>query len=284
MAAKFLGQHLLERGLITPEHLLSALDAQRAANPTLGALALARGWLDAAQTERINARQKSRDARFGDLAVDMGLLTGAQVEALVAEQASRRKFFGEILVEQGVIDANVLLAELEAQRREREDATRSMELGVSGHPAERGLRAAVGSCVKLFPRVLHTQCQPGALVTSAADAVPCTHSASVRVAADDAAVSIALACDTATLHALAAGFVQLPAERIDDALALDALGEMVNVLMGYVAREALTPGTPYRAAPPVFGAPCARWFEPGSQALVVSLATQHGVVLLAVEA
>lgn len=284
MGAKFLGQHLLERGLISPAQLLAALDAQRAANPTLGALAMARGWLDEAQAARINARQKSRDARFGDLAVDMGLLSGAQVDALVTEQASRRKFFGEILVEQGVIDASVLLAELEAQRREREDATRSIDLGIAGHRGERALRAALGSCVKLFPRVLHTQCQPGALVSDVADAVPCAHSATVRVAADDASVSIALACDTATLRSLAAGFVQLPPARIDDALALDALGEMVNVLMGYVAREALVPGTPYRAAPPVFGTPCERWFDAGSQALVVTLSTQHGPVLLAVEA
>ena len=41
MAAKFLGQFLLERGTLTPAQLLAALDAQRASNPLLGELAIA---------------------------------------------------------------------------------------------------------------------------------------------------------------------------------------------------------------------------------------------------
>ena len=40
MAAKFLGQFLLERGTLTPAQLLAALDAQRASNPLLGELAI----------------------------------------------------------------------------------------------------------------------------------------------------------------------------------------------------------------------------------------------------
>jgi hypothetical protein len=42
MAAKFLGQFLLERGTLTPAQLLAALDAQRASNPLLGELAIHR--------------------------------------------------------------------------------------------------------------------------------------------------------------------------------------------------------------------------------------------------
>ena len=43
MAAKFLGQFLLERGTLTPAQLLAALDAQRASNPLLGELAIHHG-------------------------------------------------------------------------------------------------------------------------------------------------------------------------------------------------------------------------------------------------
>ena len=54
MAAKFLGQFLLERGTLTPAQLLAALDAQRASNPLLGELAIHHGMLDALQARRIN--------------------------------------------------------------------------------------------------------------------------------------------------------------------------------------------------------------------------------------
>ena len=40
MAAKLLGQFLLERGVISAAQLLAAIEAQRATNPLLGELAL----------------------------------------------------------------------------------------------------------------------------------------------------------------------------------------------------------------------------------------------------
>ena len=46
MAAKFLGQFLLERGLIDRQQLLGSLMAQRKSNPALVELAHAVGMLD----------------------------------------------------------------------------------------------------------------------------------------------------------------------------------------------------------------------------------------------
>ena len=50
MAVRFLGQFLLERGVITPEQLHAATTAQRACNPLLGELAVGRD--DALRSER----------------------------------------------------------------------------------------------------------------------------------------------------------------------------------------------------------------------------------------
>ena len=66
MAAKFLGQFLLERGTISSAQLLAALDAQRASNPLLGELALQHGMLDATQARRINERQRAEDRQPAD--------------------------------------------------------------------------------------------------------------------------------------------------------------------------------------------------------------------------
>ena len=86
MAAKFLGQFLLERGTLTPAQLLAALDAQRASNPLLGELAIHHGMLDALQARRINERQRAEDRRFGDIALEMGWLSEGQLDVLLAAQ------------------------------------------------------------------------------------------------------------------------------------------------------------------------------------------------------
>ena len=91
MAAKFLGQFLLERGTLTPAQLLAALDAQRASNPLLGELAIHHGMLDALQARRINERQRAEDRRFGDIALEMGWLSEGQLDVLLAAQKKGRK-------------------------------------------------------------------------------------------------------------------------------------------------------------------------------------------------
>ena len=93
MAAKFLGQFLLERGTLTPAQLLAALDAQRASNPLLGELAIHHGMLDASQARRINERQRAEDRRFGDIALEMGWLSEGQLDVLLAAQKKGRKLF-----------------------------------------------------------------------------------------------------------------------------------------------------------------------------------------------
>ena len=65
---------------------------------------------------------------------------------------------------------------------------------------------------------------------------PCT--AHVRVEGAHP-LDIGLACDLDSARALACARLGLAPADCDDALALDALGEMVNVLMGYAVREVL---------------------------------------------
>ena len=93
-----------------------------------------------------------------------------------------------------------------------------------------------------------------------------------------------VAAPGALVGALAGGFVSMHPSQVDDALALDAFGEVVNVLMGYVVKDVLPQGGRYRASPPDFTVPIARAFDAPDRSLVVSLATQAGPVLLAVGA
>jgi len=275
MAAKFFGQFLLEKGVISAQQLLDALDAQRASNPTLGELAQQRGLLTAAQAKRVNERQRVEDRRFGDIAEDMGLLDSTQLGELLAAQKAQRKLFGEILVEQHTLDSARLETELAAHRQEQEDAARALGETVSAHPLSDLAASAINTSVRLFPRLFGSQCQPAQALDSAQALAAYPVGALVRIEADQP-MAVGLACTADTAMRLATAFLSIPQEKCDDELALDALGEVVNVLMGYVVRDALSDDAQYRAFPPETRTPLAQAMGASPCALAIGMSSQLG--------
>lgn len=278
MAAKFFGQFLLEKGVIDAAQLLRALEVQRVSNPALGELACEKGMLTADQADRINERQRREDKRFGDIAQAMGLLTADEVGQLLDEQKARRKLFGEILVEEGFLSRERLDAELREHAGERDEAMRSLDAIVATHQLGRRVGNSIATTNKLFPRLLRTQCQ----FSRVADPSHPPHTdvlALVRVAADRP-LAIGVACDTATMRAIGQAFLSIDAAACDDELAQDALGELVNVLMGYVVKDCLPEDATYRAAPPDFETPVSA-LDDGLHVLV-EMTSQLGSFLLVV--
>lgn len=282
MTAKFLGQFLLERGVITAQQLLAAIEAQRASNPLLGELAVREGLLDAAQARRINQRQHVEDRRFGDIALELGVLDQAQLDALLAAQKAQRKMLGQVLLEQGAVDAGRLEAELALHRADQEGARHALEGVVAGHALGGLASTAIDICARLFPRMLTSQCQATAVLTAHdLDTWSCV--AHVRVDGDYP-LGIGLASDLPAARALACALLGIAPERCDDALALDALGEMVNVLMGYVVRDALpADDAVYRAAPPDTATPAATLAADSDRSLAIRLDAQLGAFVLLVD-
>ncbi|WP_133478638.1 chemotaxis protein CheX [Cognatilysobacter segetis] len=276
MAAKFFGQFLLEKGVIDASQLLRALEIQRMSNPALGELACDKGMLSADQAQAINERQRREDRRFGDIAQSMGLLTSDEVGQLLDEQKSRRKLFGEILIEEGFVDRAGLDEELRLHSADRDEAARSLDAVVATHQLGRRVGNSIATCNKLFPRLLRTQCQFSS-VADPASPPPVDALAIVRVAADRP-LAIGMACDTATMHAMAQAFLSIPAEACDDELARDALGELVNMLMGYVVKDSLPEDASYRASPPDFDTPVSA-LDDGMH-VMVSMTSQLGPFLL----
>ena len=282
MAAKFLGQFLLERGVITAPQLLAAIEAQRASNPLLGELAVARGMLDEAQARRINQRQRVEDRRFGDLALEMRLLDQAQLDTLLEAQKSGRKLIGQVLVEQGVVDAARLEEELALHRAGQEQARNALDRVVAGHPLGTLASSVIGLCARLFPRMLGSQCQ-AATVLAPQQLGMWPYTVHVRVEGAHP-FEIGLACDLDAAHALACALLGLQPDACDDELALDALGEMVNVLMGYAVRDVLPDeDTSYRALPPDASVPAEALAADRERSIAVLMGSQLGdfVLLLA---
>lgn len=281
MAAKFLGQFLLENGSITKQQLLAALEAQRASNPLLGELAQARGWMTAEQSRQVNDRQRAEDSRFGDIAESMGLLDAAQIGELLATQKAQRKLFGEILVEQGSLTHAQLEAQLQFHRADREVAIKDLELGIAAHSLGDALTSAINTCSRLFPRTLGSQCLFSRLVDGPADVDWCELTAAVRVESERP-LTIAMGCSRITARQMASAFLSIPLSECDDALATDALGELVNVLMGYVVKDTLPEDARYRAAPPDMARAAATLVGEGDESLAVAMTSHTGPFALIV--
>lgn len=112
------GKYLVERGVITEQQLLEALDAQRSLRPSIGRLAFELGVLDLDQVVTVMEAQAKSPLRFCALAVELGLMTPEQREALLAEQEQRRVPLGQVLAR--LVPADAIEEALEAYHASRE--------------------------------------------------------------------------------------------------------------------------------------------------------------------
>jgi CheY-specific phosphatase CheX len=131
MPARFLGQFLLERGSVTRDGLVAAVDYQDQRNPKLGELAVREKMLKPADAERINQEQRRTDAQFGQVATKLNLLNERQVEQLIAKQKRERVLIGQALIAVGAITPGALEREMrvfeQEEIREREEIRRAKE-------------------------------------------------------------------------------------------------------------------------------------------------------------
>ncbi len=119
MGVKFFGAFLVERGIITKEQLLEALEEQKKSNLKIGEHAIRLGYLTPQQLEDIRRLQKREEILFGEAAVKLGYLTKEQVEQIIRIQKSSHKLLGDILVEKGIITRETLVRELKAFENEQ---------------------------------------------------------------------------------------------------------------------------------------------------------------------
>ncbi|MBP8909217.1 MAG: chemotaxis protein CheX [Pseudoxanthomonas sp.] len=278
MTVRFLGQFLLDRGTITAAQLQAATEAQRASNPLLGELAVREGLLTPEQADRIHERQRSDDRRFGDIALDLGLLDGARLQSLLATQQAGRKLLGQLLLEHGALDQATLEAELAAHQAEQATASRALADGVAEHVLSGFANGTIDLCGRLFPRLLGSHCQAAGLL-GAAELAPYPHTAHVRIEAEQP-LFVGIACDADTMHALACAFLRLEPQRCSHALALDGVGEIASVLVGYLERNVLPDQGDYRALPADTTAAAAQLVADPGRSLAVLMNSQLGPFVL----
>ncbi|MCI8372853.1 MAG: chemotaxis protein CheX [Lachnospiraceae bacterium] len=101
MYTQFLGNYLLNKGYVTKEQLIEALQYQKTVHLKLGVLAIHAGYMTASQVEQIHIMQTHKNERFGELAVEAGFLTQEQVDFLLSSQKPDYLLLSQALVDKG---------------------------------------------------------------------------------------------------------------------------------------------------------------------------------------
>ncbi|MBW2272436.1 MAG: hypothetical protein JRG96_04135 [Deltaproteobacteria bacterium] len=232
MSVKFFGQYLIEQGEIDAASLREALDLMELENQTLGEHAVAAGFAREADCRRVNGEQRRLDRPFGELAVDMGILNSVELEELLLRQQMSRLEVSDALLRLGHVVQDRMALLLDRFKQEQAPhACGSVELpeGLRGNRLARSL-------VDLLPRFcvrvggLELKVKPPVAVTTLD---PRDLVASVVVVANPG-VEMALLADCGFGQKLASGISGLDLSTQPVELAVDALGEFLNVLAGNV--------------------------------------------------
>lgn len=227
MTAKFIGQFLLEKGLITRDALLAATEHQQRANLTLGELAVAKGLLGEAQANAINLEQQRTDKRFGEIAIARNLLNAQQLDELLRMQKERRVFLGEILIQQGHISREKFETELALFKQDQERNAELVTVDLRSLPHREVIEDFLDMTLKILLRVAKEQVK----ITSVGHtAVQFPYTFAQRIKGDQQ-FDYVLALPENLLCALCQHFLKINCVEVNE-LALDAANEVLNVISG----------------------------------------------------
>ena len=107
-AAKFFGEYLVFRKLISRDQLTQATELVESRNQRLGDLAVEQGFMTLTQADGLNQKQREVDKPFGELAVEHGLLTQDQLNSLLTLQKEKRIRIGEAIGELAFLEAQTI--------------------------------------------------------------------------------------------------------------------------------------------------------------------------------
>ena len=137
------GLYLKNKGIISAEQFVAALETQLATLPRIGQLALEEAIISPRDIFNVlHAQRRSPDVRFGELAIEMGLMTRNELMRLLMIQADRKRPFAEIVVAEGMLSEQLVAQEL-AEFRRLQTNRRTRGQGSNFVPAPRGHAATI---------------------------------------------------------------------------------------------------------------------------------------------
>jgi CheY-specific phosphatase CheX len=249
MSAKFFGQFLLEKGRITSQQLVDALEYQKAVNPPIGALALEHGMLTANQVYAV-LKQLKNDKQFGELAVAMGMLSAAQVNELKQMQSSHKILLGEALIAKGYISVEALERELKEYKKAEERTFAQIDASFNEIANKHIVRTFTDLMVMMFTDfggqqdIKVEQCETGKEKVRLFRWV-----ISQKIAGEDVEFNCLLSVPPKLLLQMASTMLDQTVSTADD-LALDATKEFVNIANGNACAKLSEDGVNLTMQPP----------------------------------
>jgi CheY-specific phosphatase CheX len=245
MTAKFIGQFLLEKGLITRDALIEASEQQLRSNLTLGALAVSKGLLTEEQADAINKEQQRTDKRFGEIAISRFLLNERQIDDLLQAQKKQRVFLGEILIKQGHISRDKFEAELVLFKKEQEKSAELVKVDLHSLPQHAVIEDFLDMTLKILLRVAKEQVK----ITSVShSALQCPYTFAQQVKGDQQ-FDYVLALPANMVLLLCQHFLRINCTEVNE-LALDAMNEVLNIISGNGCAKLSSRGMKVTLEPP----------------------------------
>ena len=102
MYTQFLGNYLLQKGIVTKEQLFNAMARLSETHIKLGTIAMHEGLMTANEVDECLYVQTREDKRFGEIAIERGYLQEDQVDELLSKQTPDFILLGQNLVEDGI--------------------------------------------------------------------------------------------------------------------------------------------------------------------------------------
>ncbi len=247
---RFFGQYLLEKGRITSQQLLDALECQKSVATPIGVLALERGLLSAEQIKQILQQQRKTNQRFGEIAVSLGFLTQAQVDELLnAQEISHRLKLGEVLLAKQYVTPETLVKELKEYNKEAERFASEVSAALSNIAHNYIVKTFTDLLLVMFTRfgkqdIIIERCETGKEKVRLFRWV-----ISQKIAGEDVEFNCLLSVPPKLLLQMASTMLDEQVRTADE-LALDATKEFVNIANGNACAKLSENGINLRLTPP----------------------------------
>jgi hypothetical protein len=247
MIVKFLGQFLLEKGAITKEDLIRALDYQKENHQRFGTYALRMGYLTVEQLNELYRLQIQKPEKIGELAIQKGYLSHQQVEEILQRQRNDHLMLGEILVKLKIIEREKLYLYLDEYHRITQ--SENTHLSIENFKEEPLLLYLVELFVSLVYRFSQKRVKPQ--IPSKINTIEIPLSFAVtRLVSRVKPIRILFGAEKELKTALAKGFFGEDFQINDKALD-DAMEEFINILCGNFLGKAVQMGKTWDLEPPL---------------------------------
>ena len=281
MGVKFFGQYLLEKGKITREQLLEAVEFQKGINLSLGTIALEKRLLNSEQIKKIHNEQKRVDKKFGEIAVEWGLITQEELNELLMEQKNTRIYFGESLVQKKLLTLEELEQELNEYKKEQEKDEREILLMIKGIKNNEIVEAFVDLTIKMFLRIARQIIKVGGC--SSVKEFPLYNYTIEQNATGDKSLSYILNMSQDIFLNIASTMYEKEIKEVNEEVT-DAVCEFVNIITGNSCSKLSTISIKLSTTPPKFydNSKLRYTITPGKETVLLPLKATQGEVCVVV--